>query len=44
MSNISFNLSGKLDQDTIDVLLAIKEAADSLGIATTQLHTERPRI
>ncbi len=33
MSNISFNLSGKIDSDTIDVLLAIKEVADSLGIA-----------
>jgi predicted nucleotidyltransferase len=33
MSNISFNLSGKIDSDTINVLLAIKEAADSLGIA-----------
>lgn len=33
MSNISFNLSGKIDQDRINVLLAIKEAADSLGIA-----------
>jgi predicted nucleotidyltransferase len=33
MSNISFDLSGKIDSDTIDVLQAIKEAADSLSIA-----------
>lgn len=33
MKNISFDLSGKIDPDTIDVLLAIKEAADSLSIA-----------
>jgi predicted nucleotidyltransferase len=32
MSNISFDLSGKIDSDTIDVLQAIKEAADSLSI------------
>jgi len=33
MKNISFNISGKIDQDTIDVLRALKEAADSLNIA-----------
>lgn len=33
MSNISFDLSGKIDKDTINALLAIKEAADSLSIA-----------
>jgi predicted nucleotidyltransferase len=33
MSTISFDLSGKIDPVTIDVLLAVKEAADSLRIA-----------
>jgi predicted nucleotidyltransferase len=33
MSNISFDLSGKIDPDTVDVLREIKEVADSLNIA-----------
>jgi len=32
MSNISFNLSGKIDQQTIEALSMVKRIADSLSI------------
>ena len=32
MKNISFDLSGKIDQQTVNALLAIKKEADTLNI------------
>lgn len=33
MSNISFDLSGKIDRQTVEALSAVKRSADSLGIS-----------